>query len=114
MKAPNLYRIKTGLLRSDDSYGCNGAFFIPKHGGLMVIASDQGGWEHVSVSRADKKIPGWYDMDAVKKIFWGDDETVVQFHPKKSEHRSIGEVLHLWKKTGQEYELPPGIMVAPC
>lgn len=114
MRVPELFRIKTGPLASDSSLGCNGAFFIPRRGGLIVIASDQGGWEHVSVSRSDKKIPGWYDLQLVKELFWGDSETVVQFHPKKSEHRSIGEVLHLWKKSGHEYELPPGIMVAPC
>lgn len=44
----------------------------------------------------------------VKDIFWGEDECVVQFHPPKSENINIHPYcLHMWKKIGAEYELPP-------
>jgi len=59
------------------------------------------------------ELPSWYEMVLVKNLFWGEDETVIQFIPKKTEHRSIGEVLHMWKKVGVEHELPPGFLVAP-
>jgi hypothetical protein len=115
MKVPEKYRVKTGPMASDSSYGCNGYFFIPKGDtGLNVIASDGMGWEHVSVSKyMSEDLPSWYELVMVKNLFWDEEETVIQFIPKKSEHRSIGEVLHMWKKSNHEYELPPGITVAP-
>lgn len=113
MKVPEKYRVKTGFMASDESYGNNGFFSIPERQ-LKVIASDGMGWEHVSVSTfKGRKLPTWYDLVFVKNLFWNPDETIIQFIPKESEHRSIGEVLHLWKKSGSEYELPPSIMVAP-
>ena len=72
-------------------YGANwGRFFIPTANGLLRVLSSGFadkenpwgcGWEHVSVSYADKT-PSWEDMDKIKKMFWRDDETVVQFHPR--------------------------------
>jgi len=50
-------------------------------------------------------------MKYVKDLFFGDDETVVQFLPKKDAYISHAQVLHLWKKHGFEYELPPAIFV---
>ena len=115
MKVPEKYRVTAGPMASDESFGNNGLFLIPNgEAGLIVIASDGYGWEHVSVSRyMSKELPSWYELVLIKNMFWDEEETVVQFIPKKSEHRSIGEVLHMWKKSGHEYELPPGIMIAP-
>lgn len=114
MKVPEKYRVTTGIMKSDASYGNNGFFIIPERGGLKVIASDGEGWDHVSVSRLyTTDLPEWDDMCFIKNLFWHPEETVVQFHPKQSEYRGIAQVLHLWKKQGYEYELPPGIMVAP-
>lgn len=115
MNAPEKYRVTVGPMASDKSFGNNGIFLVPNdQAGLIVIASDGGGWEHVSVSRAmSRDLPSWYELVMVKNLFWDEEETVVQFIPKKSEHRSIGEVLHMWKKCGHEYELPHGIMIAP-
>jgi hypothetical protein len=65
------------------------------------------GWEHVSVSLRNRT-PTWEEMSFVKNLFWKDDETVIQFHPKKSEYINRHPyVLHLWRKIGQDYELPP-------
>lgn len=99
--------------------GRNGFFLISRltHKGttcFTIQSSDGNLWEHVSVSIPGlKRLPTWEEMDWIKTLFWDDDETVIQFHPKKSEHRSIAEVLHLWKKCDHEYELPPRILVGP-
>lgn len=80
---------------------------------LMMIASDgEGdGWEHVSASFPNC-CPTWEQMCFVKSLFWGDDETVIQFHPKTSEYvNNHPYCLHLWKKKSNEYELPPSILV---
>lgn len=82
--------------------------------GMRVISSgvsEETGWEHVSVSRPDR-CPSWEDMCIIKKLFWRDDETVVQFHPKETSYiNNHPYCLHLWKKTGEEFELPPEICV---
>ncbi len=83
---------------------------------LRVISSgnaigNKSGWEHVSISRPNA-IPTWTDMARVKNLFWRDDETVLQFHPKASEYvNDHPNCLHLWKKTGVDHELPPEICV---
>ncbi len=82
---------------------------------LVVIADDGAlcGWEHVSVS-LKHRTPNWAEMCFVKNLFWDETETVVQFHPKKSEYVNCHPyVLHLWRKVGQEHELPPSILVGP-
>jgi hypothetical protein len=91
----------------------NGIFKIPREGYHMwVILSDGGGWDHASVSRTDDQTPTWDDMAEVKRLFFRDDETVVQFHPKESEYINVHPgCLHLWRKQGEEYELPPLIFV---
>lgn len=77
---------------------------------LRIISSGiqpRGGWEHVSVSIADR-CPSWEDMCRVKAMFWEDSETVVQFHPEESQYVNNHEFcLHLWKQVGVKVELPP-------
>ena len=52
-------------------------------------------------------------MQHIKELFWGDDETVIQFHPRKSEYvNAMPFCLHLWKRTGIEYQLPPKGLLA--
>lgn len=47
-------------------------------------------------------------MAYVKDLFWREDETVVQFHPKKQAYvNEMPYCLHLWKRVDDEYELPP-------
>ena len=51
-------------------------------------------------------------MCFVKNLFWGEDETVVQFHPPKSEYvNNHPYCLHLWRNTRTGYKLPPSILV---
>lgn len=89
-KAINSYRIRRGPLTSEPDDGVNGAFFIPLKSGSMatVVASDGGGWEHVSVS-FKMRCPTWGEMDEVKRIFWRDDECVMQLHVPRSSHVSL-------------------------
>lgn len=81
--------------------------------GRMCIASDQEGWEHVSVSlRA--RCPTWDEMCFIKDVFWDDEETVVQFHPPKSEYVNHHKFcLHLWKQIDMAVVTPPSIFVGP-
>lgn len=97
--------------------GCNYGFFVVNMRGfeLRIVASDGdeslGNWEHVSVSLADR-CPTWEQMTFVKSLFWRDDETVIQFHPKKSAHvNNHAYCLHMWKKRGVDHELPPEILI---
>ncbi|MGN1303754.1 MAG: hypothetical protein ACI4YB_01835 [Oscillospiraceae bacterium] len=72
-----------------------------------VVFSWGGGWEHVSVSFPNRT-PTWDEMCRVKDIFWNDDECVVQYHPPKSEYVNFHPYcLHLWRKIGEEYPMPP-------
>lgn len=72
-----------------------------------VVFSWGGGWEHVSVSFPNR-CPTWEEMCKVKDIFWYDSECVAQFHPPKSEYvNNHLYCLHLWRKIGADFELPP-------
>ena len=75
-------------------------------------------WEHVSVSISHRtfeksRCPTWEEMCHIKSLFWEDEETIVQFHPKKSEYKNAHPYcLHMWRDTTKEHELPPSIYVA--
>jgi hypothetical protein len=95
---PNLWRYKvegpTGTV--------NGKYLI-KFGAvkLRVIASDSHGWDHVSVSVAFR-IPTWQEMCHVKELFFGKDETVIQYHVAAADHINVNEnCLHLWRPQTQ-------------
>lgn len=95
--------------------GCDGFFMIPSpvdsNRLMAVISSDGGGWDHVSVSMKGR-CPNWIEMSHVKDLFFKDEETVVQYHPKKSEYvNNCGTCLHLWRNQERGHELPPTGMV---
>lgn len=78
---------------------------------LRVIASSGEDWEHVSVSTA-VRCPTWEEMCYVKGLFWGEEDTVVQYHPAKSEYVNNHQYcLHLWRPIGQYMPVPPSILV---
>ena len=108
MKVPNQYRIINGDYGSDNSYKNNGAFKVwHKQTELFCIASDGAEWDHVSVSRKDKKMPTWDQMNYIRNMFWSEGETVIQFHPKKVKYVNIHETcLHLWRSQKKEHDLP--------
>ena len=105
-------RIKKGLLKSDKELGNNGAFEIPyKNIILTVVASDQSGWDHVSVSMP-KMTPTWTMMCFIKDLFWSEDEVVIQYHPKKADYINLHKhCLHLWKSQGIDLLTPPKWMI---
>jgi hypothetical protein len=109
---PNDKRITNGPFRSREGNGNNGAFkfYIGKMM-FFAIASDGGGWEHVSVSTLSR-VPTWDEMCAVKSLFWDEEDCVVQFHPPRSQYvNNSPNCLHLWRKVGSEFEMPPTWMV---
>jgi len=114
-------RVRQGAYASDPSYGCYGAFMImgPCGDELVIIAGGADdddkisrSWEHVSVSLKDRT-PTWEEMSFVKDLFWHETETVIQFHPHKSEYVNCHpNCLHLWRhKSG--HTLPPSYFVGP-
>jgi hypothetical protein len=113
-KVPNQYRVRTGQIASDDSWGNNGYFRIPivrNNRPLTVIASDGLDWNHVSVSLPDRT-PTWMEMCKVKSLFWDDDDAVMQLHPPRSQWvNNHNFCLHLWEPIGIEIPLPPDYLV---
>ena len=75
----------------------NGVFKVYVGGkSFFVIASSNGGWEHVSVSPGNhnrKSCPAWDEMCAIKDMFFDAEETVVQFHPPKERVRQRPSLL---------------------
>ena len=94
--------------------GSCGVFQIrsPTDGALLtVVASDGEGWEHVSVSRANR-CPNWPEMQHAKELFFRDCETVMQLHVPKDEHiDQCSTCLHLWRPIEDEIPRPPSWMV---
>lgn len=92
-----------------------GVFQLRMHGiTLRIIAScgtDEIPWEHVSVSTA-RRTPTWEEMDAVKRLFWDDEEAVMQLHPPRSNWvNNVATCLHLWRPLHEAIPLPPEIAV---
>jgi hypothetical protein len=93
-----------------------GAFLVPspidRHP-MRVIASSGHGWDHVSVSRQNR-CPNWAEMEAVKRLFFKDEETAMQLHVPPSDHvNHHPNCLHLWRPTNLEIPRPPSFMVGP-
>lgn len=117
MKAPEKYRIKQGPMRTSIEDGPNGAFRAKsphRNLKLTIIASNGAGWEHVSVSIREKPgvMPTWKEMCWVKDLFWDKSEAVVQFHPPHNAYvNNVRNCLHLWRKVGQDWDLPDEFLV---
>jgi len=123
-KVPEKYRVQHGQYSTPvDSLW--GLFFVPIFKGeyLMCIASngnDEYPWEHVSVSLVNhkrkhlKKCPTWNQMCQIKDLFWQEEDTVIQFHPPKSEYVNAHDYcLHLWRKQNENLETPPSELIGP-
>ena len=110
---PNKFRVLTGRMGSDASIGNCGAFVlkVAHSQRLNAVASDEFGWEHVSVSREDRA-PTWGEMCQVKELFWDDEDVVIQFHPAKSQYvNNHPNCLHLWRPTEAAIQTPPSLLV---
>jgi hypothetical protein len=100
-----LERLK--VINTSSDGGCGEIYFPAQREPMAAVWSFGGGWEHVSVSYR-RRTPTWDEMCKVKDMFWNDEETVVQYHPKKSEYKNLHPYcLHLWRKCGEDFELPP-------
>lgn len=122
---PEQYRVISGRMGSDTSFGNNGCFVIPAYKNPFpvksgrdyeIIASDGLGWEHVSVKMVKKGrvlTPSWDEMCNVKGLFWDAEDVVMQLHPPESEYvNNHPNVLHLWRpNNGIGVPVPPSIMV---
>lgn len=132
-------RITKGAMKSDESYGLTGAFVftvgsrlstqIPNHWKKVQCISDDGtgqkgesktGWEHVSVTiithNDETTTPNWFVMSKVKERFWKKKETVVQYHPAKTDYVDRhSDTLHLWRPIeeilGETLPTPPTELV---
>ena len=106
------YRLVTKYGSSGAPKG--GAFEIPygRAGSwLRIIASNGGGWDHVSVSLVDR-CPTWFEMEFVKRLFFKPDETAWQYHVPPSDHVNRHPyVLHIWRKHGFKMPMPPKDLV---
>ena len=110
-------RITTGPNGTQPDEMTRGAFLFPNIAkdceGMQVIMTQSYGWEHVSVSpHVPKRTPTWAEMDKIKRLFWGDNESAYQIHPPISEHVNIDDVcLHIWKPTNTPFPNPPKRLV---
>jgi hypothetical protein len=110
---PEKFRVRQGKYATDERYGNNGAFIckVRRSQKLNVIASEEMGWEHISVSRVDR-CPTWEEMCLVKDLFWDDTDCVIQYHPPKSDYvNNHPYCLHLWRPIGIELPKPDSIFV---
>lgn len=105
MKFPEKYRQEGWVDHS-------GSFLVSyDNRNLLVIASNDLFWDHVSVSLINR-CPNWPEMCAIKNLFWDEEECVMQLHPAKSEYiNNHPYVLHLWKPQQEKIPLPPNFMV---
>lgn len=93
MKDPIKYRINQELP--------HGLGYVIRHprtqAKLMIVASNDNGWNHVSVS-LEKRTPTWDEMCFIKKQFFDDEDMCIQFHPKQSQYVNAHEhCLHIWQ-----------------
>lgn len=64
----------------------------------VMASRNECGWEHVSVSSYNKKIPTWDVLSKIKECFWDDEEDVYHMIPKKSDYVNIAHTcMHMWK-----------------
>lgn len=91
-----------------------GAFIVPSpidKAVMRVVASSDGGFDHVSVSRKNR-CPNWHELEHVKRMFFRDDEVAYQLHMPPAEHvNRHATTLHLWRSQTQPIPLPPKVFV---
>lgn len=95
-----------------------GAFIFPsKIDGqdLRVIASSDCGWDHVSISRTNR-CPNWPEMEYIRRLFFRDDEAVMQYHAPIADYVDGSKFghpycLHLWRPHAAPLPTPPKWMV---
>lgn len=120
---PEQFRVQSKASFQTKEGDLFGYFLVPRQGRILLCVADDGknaelpvayqNWEHVSVSVNKRgsalkpKLPTWEEMCFVKSLFWGPQDTVVQFHPPESEYVDLHDVLHLWRSIHKEFPMPP-------
>lgn len=95
-------------------YGDSGNFMldIPARD-LRILASNGGGWDHVSISTATRT-PTWEEMEWVKRELFAYEDLVMQVHVPVAEHKNCHPFcLHMWRPQNETIPKPPAYMVAP-
>jgi hypothetical protein len=95
-----------------------GAFWVPsKSTGvrLRVVASSDLGWDHVSVSLPNRG-PNWPEMEQIRRLFFCDEECVIQIHAPVAEYVDGVQdghpyCLHLWRPQEATIPRPPRVMI---
>ena len=84
-----------------------GCFYLPLGNNFFqVIASNQIGWEHVSVSN-DHRCPTFNEVVTIKEMFFNSGEIAFQIHPKKKNYVNFHNTcLHLWRPTNVNVPTP--------
>lgn len=92
----------------------NGYFVVPGTGcELRIIASNDEGWDHVSVS-TKRRCPNWPEMKRVKELFFKVDEPAYQIFPVQEYYINCHPYcLHWWRPQQGEILMPPLHMIAP-
>jgi hypothetical protein len=108
------FRVDATATHGWNGDGTCGAFQVPSpidKAPMTVVASSGDGWDHVSVSRTNR-CPNWPELEHVRKLFFRDDETVMQLHVPGKDHINLHpNCLHLWRPQNAEIPLPPKFMV---
>ncbi|MCL1786290.1 MAG: hypothetical protein FWG39_04065 [Alphaproteobacteria bacterium] len=95
----------------------NGYFYIPMPQDnsviMRVFATNEAGWDHVSVSLKDvERCPTWEEMCFIKDLFFDKTETVIQYHPAESDYVNNDKYcLHMWRPQTETLPIPPSIKV---
>lgn len=56
--------------------------------------------------------PTWEEMCEIKRMFFQENETVVEYHPAKADYVNLHPLcLHLWRPTVMHMPKPPKIFV---
>lgn len=76
----------------------SGSVWINEKSYYVLASRNEEGWEHVSVSSLNGRIPSWDVLTKIKECFWEDEEDVIHWIPKKSQYVNIEQTcMHLWK-----------------
>ena len=84
LNALNKYRIVLPIPGGEGDAG-NGLF---QFGPCRVVASNQDGWDHVSVSLPNR-CPTWSEMESVRNMFFTEDAVVMQLSVARSDHINL-------------------------
>lgn len=72
----------------------------------VSVKADGKRWLHVSVSKPNRKMPTYDDLQEVRQLFIGEDRECYQVFPTKDRYVNIHHVLHLWACLDQ----PEGVL----